>query len=275
MVFKFIKKVAKGLFKGAKKLIKGVGKVFKKVAPILVLAGAVYFGGVGLGLIQGGMSWTAAATSLTKSLGLTTGSLGASTMTAAIKYAGYGGLTGAATSLLTGQDVWKGFTKGATIGAVAGAGAGALGHYTAGAGVGTGAGATGSSYVDPVTGHVEGGVAGTGGGGVGGGGGGSIGGWFKNLTPSQATVLGPVLKGGLEGVGTYLSQRDAEKAQQRISDSYEGAGAASRVGDIAGGVPVSSGRWPKKGPGAYQFNDSTGKYEYVEDVSRTTSEWSA
>ena len=43
MIFKFIKKAAKGIFKGAKKLVKSVGKVFKKVAPILVLAGAVYF----------------------------------------------------------------------------------------------------------------------------------------------------------------------------------------------------------------------------------------
>ena len=164
MIFKFIKKAVKGIFKGAKKLVKGVGKAFKKIAPLLVVAGALYFGGVGLGLIQGGMSWGTAAGALTEGLGLTTGSLGASTMTAAIKYAGYGGLTGAATSLLTGQDVWKGFKRGATIGAVAGAGAGALGHYSAGAGVGSGAGATGSSYVDPVTGHIEGGVVGTGGG---------------------------------------------------------------------------------------------------------------
>ena len=88
-------------------------------------------------------------------------------------------------------------------------------------------------------------------------------------------VLGPVVKGGFEGIGNYFSQKEADKSQrerdQRISGSYEGAGAASRVGDIAGGIPLSSGRWQggkgigREGTGSYQFNDQTGAYEFVED----------
>ena len=34
-----------GIFKGVKKTIKKVGKVIKKIAPVLILAAGVYFGG--------------------------------------------------------------------------------------------------------------------------------------------------------------------------------------------------------------------------------------
>lgn len=62
-----------GIFKSVKKAFKKVGKVIKKIAPVLIVAAAVYFGGSYLMASAGGASAQAAAsvgTSFTKSAGM-------------------------------------------------------------------------------------------------------------------------------------------------------------------------------------------------------------
>lgn len=62
-----------GIFKSVKKAFKKVGKVIKKIAPVLIVAAAVYFGGSYLMASAGGASAQAAAsvgTSFTKSAGV-------------------------------------------------------------------------------------------------------------------------------------------------------------------------------------------------------------
>jgi len=62
-----------GIFKSVKKAFKKVGKVIKKIAPVLVVAAAVYFGGSYLMASAGGASAEVAAsvgTSFTKSAGM-------------------------------------------------------------------------------------------------------------------------------------------------------------------------------------------------------------
>ena len=62
-----------GIFKSIKKVFKKVGKVIKKIAPYLIIAAGVYFGGSYLMSIYGGATSAAAgsaATSFTKSAGV-------------------------------------------------------------------------------------------------------------------------------------------------------------------------------------------------------------
>jgi len=62
-----------GIFKSIKKMFKKVGKVIKKIAPYLIIAAGVYFGGSYLMSTYGGATAGAAgsaATSFTKSAGV-------------------------------------------------------------------------------------------------------------------------------------------------------------------------------------------------------------
>jgi len=62
-----------GIFKSVKKVLKKVGKIVKKIAPYLILAAGVYFGGSYLMSVAGGATAGAAgsaATSFTKSAGV-------------------------------------------------------------------------------------------------------------------------------------------------------------------------------------------------------------
>ena len=62
-----------GIFKSVKKAFKKVGKVVKKIAPMLIVAAAVYFGGSYLMSMAGGASAAqsaSVATSFTKSAGV-------------------------------------------------------------------------------------------------------------------------------------------------------------------------------------------------------------
>ena len=62
-----------GIFKSIKKAFKKVGKLVKKIAPVLIIAAAVYFGGAYLMSVGGGATAGAAgsaATSFTKSAGV-------------------------------------------------------------------------------------------------------------------------------------------------------------------------------------------------------------
>ena len=62
-----------GIFKSIKKVFKKVGKVIKKIAPYLIIAAGVYFGGSYLMSTYGGAGSAAAgsaATSFTKSAGV-------------------------------------------------------------------------------------------------------------------------------------------------------------------------------------------------------------
>lgn len=302
MIFKVIKKAVTGVFKGVKKLVKGVGKAFKKLAPVLVVAGALYFGGVGMGWITNGMSWSQAAATMASKLGLT--GVGASAVSTGIQYAGYGGLAGAATSLLTGEDVWKGFTKGALAGGVTGAVGGATGLLTPPSalpptgvgGAGTGGAMASSGGPVPGAGLDTGGLSP---GALGGkldptqmaaaqsgasgaaSGLGKIGDAIKNITPAQAAFFGPVVGGAAKGIGNYLSQKEQAKAEeerrQDLVASYEGSGAEiAPVGDVAGGVPRSRGGGG--GQGKFRYDPKTGDYKYLADYTtgmpRPISQWS-
>lgn len=107
------------IVKGVKKVFKKVAKVVKKIAaPALAAAAVIFTGGAALGLGAMAGGWSAAAATVTSSLGLT-GAAGA-VVTGAITQAGYGALIGGAASALSGGSFSKGARQGAAAGAVTG-----------------------------------------------------------------------------------------------------------------------------------------------------------
>ena len=159
-------------FKAIGKIVKGVTKTVKKLAPILLVAAAIYFTGpAGLKLwgaagaagagAAGAAATGAAATGATAAAGTgaaaaqggmwasvkaAMGSIASPGMVAAAKtvgtYAGYGALTGGGVALITGQDPIKGAKQGALIGAATGGVAAYLSGPAAGAATGATQGST-------------------------------------------------------------------------------------------------------------------------------------
>ena len=123
----FVKKV----FKSASKIVKKVAKVVKKAAPYLVLAAAIYFtAGAALGAgalgATGGLGWATGVKAMVAKMGMS--GAAASMLTTSVTYAGYGAVTGVATSLVTGGDPMEGLKKGAIGGAITGGVMGGVGH---------------------------------------------------------------------------------------------------------------------------------------------------
>ena len=119
-----------------RKKFKQVKNIVKKAAPVLLVAAGIYFTGpAGLGLwgaggaAAGGIGgmFTQVKTALS-SFAAANPMLGA-VAKGAIKYAGYGSLTGAGVALIRGQDPIKGAIKGAKYGALTGAAVGGVSHW--------------------------------------------------------------------------------------------------------------------------------------------------
>jgi hypothetical protein len=98
----------------------------KKVAPVVLMAAAVYFtAGAALSVAGTAGGWAGAASSI----GAMGGSL-APVLTGAIQYAGYGAIAGGAMAGLQGKNIIKGAGRGALTGAITG---GVLGAVAPGA----------------------------------------------------------------------------------------------------------------------------------------------